>query len=129
MPTITPTYAEFVASFPVFADLDSAIVNRHLSIAIRLLEKSVWGDFYSDAIELEAAHNLVLWQQAEAGIQGAAQAAIGPINNVSVAGISTSFSTPSLDGKSKADNWYMKTSYGQQFLRLRDSVIAPGMMV
>lgn len=128
MSTIAPTYQSFIEAFPVFIDVDLGLVQRQLSISTRLIDDVNWGDFYSDAIELDAAHNLVLATQMADSIQGAGQVAAGPINSVGVAGISTSFSTPSLDSKSKSTNWYMKTGYGQQFLRLRDTVISPGMM-
>jgi len=129
MLTIAPTYAEFIAQYPAFVTTTQASVQAQLNLATRLLEPSAWGDFYSDAVALDAAHNLSLALIAGQGIQGAAQTAVGPVTSVSAAGISTSFATPSFDGKSKADSWYAKTGYGQQFLRLRNVVIAPGMMV
>jgi len=128
MSKVAPTYAEFIAQYPAFASVAQPTVATALNLSTRLLSTTAWGDFYSDAVGLDAAHNLVLADAANKSIQGAAQGAVGPVNSVSAAGISTSFSTPSLDGKSKSDNWYMKTVYGQQFLRLRDTVITPGCM-
>lgn len=129
MPKTAPTYAEFIAAYPAFANTPQPQIEQQLNLSARLLEVKAWGDFYSDAVGLDAAHNLSLALMMNAGQQGAGQAAVGPVNSVSVAGISTSFATPSLDTKSKADNWYMKTGYGQMFLRLRDNVIPMGMMV
>ena len=128
MATTAPTYAEFIATYTGLASVPQAQVESQLSLSSRLLDTTAWGDFYSDAVGLDAAHNLTLMQQMASGLQGAGQAAVGPVTSVSVAGISTSFATPSLNTKSKADNWYMKTGYGQMFLRLRDTVIPPGFM-
>lgn len=129
MAKTAPTYPEFILEFPAFAEVSQPVVTRAITLSARLLEPLSWGDFYSDAVGLDAAHNLVLSQMSAQGVQGAAQVAVGAVTSVSGAGLSTSFATPSLDGKSKSDNWYMKTGYGQQFLRLRSVVIAPGMMV
>lgn len=129
MARTAPTYDEFVALYPAFASTVQPRIESFLSMSSRLLDEASWGDFFSDAVGLDAAHSLALALGAEKGPQAALQGATGPISSVSAAGISTSFNTMSSDGKSKSDNWYSKTVYGQQFLRLRDTVIPPGVMV
>jgi hypothetical protein len=128
MPTTVPTYAEFVAQYPEFATLQQAVVESRLSLSSRILSKRAWGDFFSDAIGLDTAHNLAIQAAAGATPTGGFQGAVGPVSSVSAAGISTSFNTPSVDVANKSDSWYMKTSYGQQFLLLRDQVIPMGVM-
>ena len=49
---------------------------------------------------------------------GAFQAALGPVNSSSAAGMSMSFNTAQFDQKSYREQWYAKTVYGQQLLRL-----------
>lgn len=128
MPTTAPTYADFIVAFPAFVTTAQAAIERQLSLSTRLLDPEIWADFYSDAVGLDAAHNLVLDLQSAQGPQGAAQAAVGPVTSVSAAGISTSFATLSPAGKSASQDWYQKTGYGQQFLRLRQVVIPMGGM-
>lgn len=125
MPKTAPTYAEFIVAFPAFADSDQPTVERQLSLSTRLLEAKAWGDFYSDAVGLDTAHNLSLALKSDASLQGTGEVASGPVNSVSAAGVSVSFSTSSPEGQNNSRNWYLKTGYGQQFLRLRDAVIPP----
>lgn len=129
MGTAAPTYAEFIEQYPEFTDVPGPAVERQLSLSTRLLDGPAWGDFYSDGVGLDAAHNLLLSQQATAGgLQGGFQGAVGPVSSVSAAGVSTSFATPTPAGKHASADWYAKTVYGQQFLRLRNTVIPPAVM-
>ena len=127
MSTVIPTTSDFIVLYPAFAAVSAGQISAQLSLSSRLLSKDAWGDFYSDAIGLDTAHNLAIAQQTNVG-SGALQMAAGPISSVSVAGISTSFATMNVDGKSKSDLWYSKTAFGQQFLRLRDTVMPMGVM-
>lgn len=127
MSAITPTIEQFLDEYPEFSDTRTATVESRLAQSIKLLEPGVWDDFYAEAVMLDAAHNLAMKAVAsQPGGMGSLQGAAGPLTSVSVGGISTSFATPEWDGKSRSENWYMKTSYGQEFLRLRASVVAPG---
>lgn len=126
MPLTAPTYAEFIAAYPVFSCMAQPAVESQLALSSRLLDTPNWGDFYGDVVGLDAAHNLAIDQATEqAGSGGAFQTAAGALNSVSAAGVSISFgSGKPIDSNTEA--WYNKTSYGQKFLRLRDVVIAPG---
>lgn len=128
MADTAPTYAEFVAAYPEFAGVSTPAVQRQLDLSARLLDEGVWGDYYSDGVGLDAAHNLFLAQAASASPQGALQGAMGPVSSVSAAGVSTSFATPTPEGKGHSADWYVKTVYGQQFLRLRRVVVPLGVM-
>lgn len=119
MANTAPTYAEFIAAYPGLAGVEQTSAELALNFSGRLLNARSWGDFYSDAVGLDAAHNLVLQQKATANPMGADVTA-GPMTSASVGGISASFSQPHWNDKSAVDQWYMKTVYGQQFLRLRD---------
>ena len=123
-----PTYEEFLAAYPAFDNSSYVTIGpAQLSLSTRLLSQTNWGDFYSDGVMLDCAHNLVLERAASSNQgMGSMQVAAGPISSVSVAGTSTSFNTGSSDGKSNSRDWYMKTSYGQKFLRLRDAVVPSG---
>ncbi len=126
MSNITPTRSDFIASFPVFTSIDAGLVNFQLSLSSRLLNRSAWGDFYSDAIGLDTAHNLSLQQVSSTGLLGGFQAAAGPLTSASAAGMSSSFATPDLSTKGASEQWYSKTIYGQQFLRLRSVACSMG---
>lgn len=128
MSNVAPTYSDFLAAYPAFnVSAYAAAGPLQLDLSTRLLSQSAWGDFYSDGVMLDCAHNLVMeGVAASANGRGSMQAAAGPISSVSVAGTNTSFNTVTSDGKSNSRDWYQKTSYGQKFLRLRDAVVPMG---
>lgn len=120
------TVAEFISAFPAFATTNLTTIQWWLDFNARLLDSGYWGTYYSDAIGFATAHELSLALQALSSAQGAFQGAVGVVTSVSAAGVSTSFS--GLDTTSRSDFWYSKTIYGQQYLRLRDITMAPGVM-
>ena len=123
-------YADFIEQFPAFSSLTEAQVNRALNLSSKLLDKSTWGDFYEEAVFLDSAHNLAIRIPAEQeGIAGSREAAAGQVNSVSAAGMSVSFSQMNIQAGNYTDEWYSKTSYGQEFLRLRSVVIPLGVML
>lgn len=121
MSTLPPTSADFTAAYPQF---DTYVgLEAQLALSVRLLSVDAWGDFYSDGVMLDCAHNLFLNNLAATG-NGPLELAAGPISSVSGGGVSVSFNSPAVDTKRSADSWYQKTSYGQQFLRLRNAVVS-----
>ncbi len=127
MSNIAPTYAEFVIAYPVFVSpaVDELDVQRQLDVAERLLSKSAWGDFYSEAIMLLVAHNTLLWLRSQLNINGGISAASGNVASTSGAGLSISFESTlaNLTPGSKSSAWYNKTVYGQEYLYLQSIVI------
>lgn len=125
MPNRIPTYEEFIIEFPVMIPpaVSESDAQYQLDFAARLLCKSAWGDWYSDAIVLIAAHNLSLWLATQSDVKGGIQSAVGNVVSTSGAGLSISFeSSDSVQG-SKSDAWYNKTLYGQKYLHLKSLVI------
>jgi hypothetical protein len=120
---LVPTLAEFQAAYPVFTDAGLP-VEAQLAISARLLDKVSWGEWYSDGILLDAAHNLALTQIALTP-KGAFEAAAGPLNSASAGGMSASFTQAQFSSKSIREQFYSKTIYGQQLLRLWNCVIPP----
>jgi hypothetical protein len=119
----TPTYSDFITRFCQFADVAQESVTAQLALSIQLLDGATWDEWYAEAVMLDAAHNLFLDQQASATGQGASAGTAGPVTSVSGAGLSIGFASPSWNDKSKSENWYMKTIYGQKLLRLWEVVI------
>ena len=123
MSRIAPTYVEFITLYPAFASLVEPAVQGALDFSARLLSVAGWGDFYSDAVGLDAAHNLTLESLLAGGNPSSGfKGAVGPISSVSGAGISTSFANIENIAGGQTDAWYSKTYYGQKFLRLRSSI-------
>lgn len=123
MSTIAPTYAEFLLRFPEFGNTPEPSVSAELALSAELLDPAAWGEMYSEGVLYDSAHNLLLSTMASTGAQGAFQGAAGPVSNVSGAGLSVGFNTPTVEGKGHSRDWYMKTVYGQRFLRLRSVTI------
>lgn len=113
--------ATFIESYPAFQDTDPSLVGGQLDLALALLSADAWGSYLDKAVYLDMAHNLALMGVA-AMPNGAFQAAIGPVNSISGAGISTSFESFRVNEKSYREQWYSKTVYGQQLLRLWNMV-------
>lgn len=126
MSNTAPTYSEFVAKYPIFATADQSLVESQLDLTTRFLDASAWGNYYSDAVEYDVAHNITIMVQMQSGLTGGQQAAAGPISSVSAAGMSTSFESVSKSTDTDSESWYKKTGYGQMFLRLRSSVMGYG---
>lgn len=119
-----PTYAEFIVQYPILIPpaVSEVDAQRQLDFATRLLCKVAWHDWYSDGILLVAAHNLSMWLKTQSAVDGGMQAASGTVASVSGAGLSISFADiESVEG-SKADAWYNRTAYGQQYLYLKSIV-------
>jgi hypothetical protein len=128
MPT-APTFDNFIESYPSFgAEQYSAIGPSQLAISAALLDSSAWDDLYQLAVMLDCAHNLTITALIGTDPNGAFQLAAGPISSASAAGVSTSFNTLSSDGKSARKDWYNKTVYGQQLLRLWSAVAPMGVL-
>jgi hypothetical protein len=125
MSRTAPTVEEFKTTFPAFSSVGDSEISFALNLSSRLLSVTSWGEYFSDAVGLDTAHNLAMSAVAGKTPKSSFQGAVGPISSVSAAGISTAFNTANIDAENKSDNWYFKTSYGQQFLRLRNIVI-PG---
>lgn len=115
-----PTYAQFIAEYAAFSNLDQAIVQARIDKSATRLSPSAWGDNYEEAVYLDAAHRLALRNTANASIEGAFQGTGGAVASVGGAGLSTSFATPSPNASKESAQWYNKTIYGQDFLNLRN---------
>jgi len=123
------TYADFIEKFPAFSSLTEAEVTRQLNFSSRLLDSSAWNDFYQDAVYLDTAHTLSIRTLANnGGTGGGQQAGVGQITSASVAGMSTSFAQLNTGEGNYTVDWYSKTSYGQEFLRLQSIIIPAGVM-
>ena len=122
-----PTAAQFLVDFPEFVDFTPETIQSLIDITV--LSASTWGNYFYRAVELDIAHRLSIRRIQMAGPTGGFQSAAGPVTSVSAAGVSTSFGSSSAgNGKSQQDEYYQKTSYGQEFLLLRARVIAPGVL-
>jgi hypothetical protein len=122
----TPSGEDFVERFPVFTASDSDMVDQALADSADLLDESAWGDNWTLAVMLDAAHTLVLEEMASASVLAGMSGASGPVQSVSAAGVSTSFAGMPAGSRPSSRDWYNKTIYGQRFLRLRDATIPPG---
>lgn len=130
MAATIPTYADFIARFPQFIEgvISEEAVTLQIELSSNLLCPDAWGDFYSEGILYETAHNIAMDVQMNSDPLGGQQAAAGTISSSSGAGLSVSFESSRYQGTSATDNWYMKTGFGQKFLNLRNTIIPKGVM-
>jgi hypothetical protein len=113
---ITP--ADFKARFPEFGSVPDSRVQFWLDDAVLEVGESAWGELYEKGVFLLAAHLLSLDQinQDEDGSGGVT----GNVNSRSVGDVSVSFAKATSD--SSSDDWYLQTSYGSEYLRLKKRV-------
>lgn len=109
---------DFIAVYPAFQPVPKVAIDIQLGASAALLSRSAWGSFYEMVVGLDAAHNLSLSQLAASGPKGAFEGASGPVTSVSAGGMSAGFAAASFNDKSAREQWYSKTVYGQQLLRL-----------
>jgi hypothetical protein len=128
MSATAPTYNEFIELCPEFEtpSISRARIEMQIALSSITFSKGAWGEFYSQAVVLDAAHTLAISAMAGKTPTGSIQAAVGPITGAGAAGVNTSFATAAPEFKSKAGMWYSKTSYGQQLLLLQSRIICPG---
>lgn len=130
MSRTAPTAEVFLTAYPEFSAVDGGMVTMELSTSSRMLDLGIWADFYSDAVMLDCAHNLTLrgLEASVPGGTGSMQATGGPLTSSSAAGISMSFAQPTMNENRRGEDWYLKTTYGQRFLRLRSTCVPLGGM-
>ena len=115
------TLAEFKAFFP-FGEFD-AITDTQFAVAVEradlYFDLDRWGDSYKAGFANCAAHFLVLLQsQATKSIK---QESAGDVAARSISG-AVSMSRDSQMINREASDPFMRTSYGQQYISLRDAV-------
>lgn len=113
--------ATFRIRFPEFADnteYPDARVQIFLDDAQNDLgnDESRWNGKYDKAHAYLAAHLLTVGSKTELGESNANS---GAVTSKSAGGVSVSKSVVAKD-RSDLDDWYMSTSYGQQFLIIRN---------
>lgn len=110
-----PTIEEFREIFPEFDSLPSPRVQYYLDLAVAQVGKNAFGDVYSQAVYLVAAHNLTMMDPS--------RSENGTKSSEKVGDLAISYDTSSGKGM---DAMFNQTQYGKQFLQLRNSkVIAP----
>jgi hypothetical protein len=105
----TPAYVQAIA--PEFKTKSSDDITVFIDIAKLKLDAEVWGDKYDAGVAYLAAHLLTM--SGRAGVAGA-------VVREQIGEISTQYSSPKSDAK---HDQYLATSYGAEFLSLRNSVV------
>ena len=130
MSNIAPTSDDLLAAYPQFAGVQyEPLIDQQLAMSLALLDPGAWGDWYSNGVLLDCAHNLYLLGAVVNGSPNAAmQLTVGSVGSISAAGVSTSFNSRSPSDKSDRKAWYEKTVYGQQLLRLWATIAPLGVL-
>ena len=121
---MTTSVTQFRARFPDQAEYSDERIQLFLDDAANIymgLNESRWCNNYDTAQAYLAAHLLTVGTATEAGDSSANA---GPITSKSAGGVSVSKSVTTKD-RSDADDFYMSTSYGQQFLNIRNMCFVP----
>ena len=110
---MNPTYADFIALFPEFTDVDQVFVETWLSVTRQKISQDVFQELYPMAVYYLLAHTVSTQKvlQANEGVDK------GLITSESIGDVSVSYSQPST-GSAETDN-YVTTSYGREYLSLR----------
>ena len=115
------TPSEFKVWFPSpspFADLDDEQIQPYLTRTTPYFNVGRWGGFYSEGVANLAAHFIVMSNTvATAGITAAVA---GDVVSKTVGPVSVSKSGELV--AEEAHDPFMRTSYGQEYCRLRDQI-------
>lgn len=109
-----PTAADITARFPVFADVDPAVINAMIEEAARFLDEAWNEDDYPIAYRYLVAHMLVM----EGALQssGGPGVATGPIQSEKLGDASVTYAQPG--ASSGAFSEFMQTVYGRRYLEI-----------
>jgi uncharacterized protein DUF4054 len=102
-----PTYAQFIAQFPEFANISASVVNNWLGLAVPFFNQPRWDDMLTLGVLYWVAHQ----------IQSAMANASQPLTDdtdMQKAG-DLSYSRDSKLMNAEADNPYLTTAYGRQY--------------
>lgn len=119
------TVETFRLRFPEYSDntdYSDARVQLFIDDTIHYIgsDENRWGSKYDYAQSYLAAHLLTVNVGAEAGDTSAKA---GPVSSKSAGGVSVSRAVVAKD-RSDQDAFYMSTSYGQQFINIRNTCFA-----
>lgn len=110
---------------PEFDQVADEELSKWLSLCAPLISKRKFGTLYDQALALLAAHRMKLSGKYEpeetAAIQSIANS--GRVASYTEGQVSISFNSSASSGSSDAT--YELTSYGQQFIELRRSLVVP----
>ena len=113
-----PTYAQFIAQFPEFANISPYVVNNWLDLANPFFDQGRWDDMLTLGVLYWVAHQ----------IQDSMANATQPLTDDSISQKAgeVSYSRDSKLMNAQADNPYLKTYYGQQYWKYARLVGAGG---
>jgi hypothetical protein len=113
-----PDIGGFRAAFPAFIDTSvypDARVQFWLNLALKLLNRSRWGNLYDEGVYLFAAHGLTMENNSlKSGDSGAGGAVTSESQSIDGMSYSLSFDTSAYTGSGQMS----ATIYGQQYLDL-----------
>lgn len=116
MAYVAPTYEEFIARFPIFADKDQPLVDAIILEATNTID-TTWREVdYKPAIMYLAAHLLATDNSGEGEAVDVGGAA--PISGESFGGMSLSYGSPVNTSDAVSKTQYASTEYGRRFYKL-----------
>jgi hypothetical protein len=112
------TPAQFVNIFPAFGNTDQAVIAAQIALAAPHLNVARWDDFYTEGLACAVAHMLVVGK-ADGVLLEANDITSDETENRKVA------RDPALLMRQAVD-WWNRSTYGQRFVYLRDTMIGKG---
>lgn len=126
---------EFLAMYPQFAELPSAVINMYVNMAKESILESRWFSKHKIALGLYVAHHLTMWAEtsSETPLTAAELAAKGEskgsVMSKSMDGLSVSYGQSAGEGDLVGWGTWKNTLFGQQLVTLARSVGRGGMYV
>lgn len=111
----------FRTNFPEFADTSvypNAQITFWATLAEKMLPQQLWGDVWTNGVQLYVAHEVVLAAQnvKTAQVGGAPGQSGGIANNKTVGSVTVGYDSTTQSEKDAG--WWNRTTYGQQLYRL-----------
>lgn len=113
------TPADFKIRFPEFEEIDNTRIQFFLNDAVLEVSESAWGTLYEKGVMSLSAHLLSISQSNQED-DDSDDGETGNITSKSIGDVSYSFAKAT--SESSSDDWYLQTSYGAEYLRLKKRV-------
>ena len=107
----------FKIRFPEFVTVDDSRIQLWLDDAELEVGESAWGTLYEKGVMLLAAHFLFIDQENQDSGDGAGGSSMSRVTAKSVGDVSVSFARAT--AADATEDWYMQSSYGSEYWRLK----------
>jgi hypothetical protein len=111
------TPANFKIRYPEFVAVDDSRIQFWMNDAVFEVGEAAWGTLYEKGVMLLTAHLLFVDQENQGTGSGSGGSSMSRTTMRKVGDVSESFARAAADNAT--DDWYLQSTYGSEYLRLK----------